>query len=190
MIEHIASDPKPIQSVVILGDGDTPYNYHQNPGEWDWEYGADDVDGVVAELALTSAGPGQIVSECWHRGDSLWVIFRQLSVTESQNLYGAYTRIKSRGRITGYMIISDGYADCCDLSFLVKKLQDVAIYEAAGYATNVTVWLIIDGVPHQAHPNIRPDGALGSGTIRWSTRGRAGSSVPYGFDVPVEATST
>ena len=76
MIEHAARDPEPIQYVAILADGDTPESYSTNPGEWGWDGGADDVAGVVAEIAETEdGGPGETVVECWHRGDTLFVIF-------------------------------------------------------------------------------------------------------------------
>ena len=83
--EHLADDPQPITVVAILQDGDTPDSYREPPGEWDWDcfdsdllhqggHATSDVAVVVDEI---KEGLASLVRECWHRGDTLFVIFHQ-----------------------------------------------------------------------------------------------------------------
>ena len=88
--------------------------------------------------------------------------------------------------ITGYMTISEGYAEVLALQSLVKKLQDEAIYAAAGYPSTHTVWLIIDGVPRKAHPGRTIRSNRGN-HIRWSVTPTSGEHR-IGFDVPIAST--
>ncbi len=88
-----------------------------------------------------------------------------------------------RDRATGYMSISEGYAEVLSLHQLVKRLQDDAVHIAAGYPLNRTVWLIIDGVPRKAHPGRTIRSNRGN-HIRWSVTPTSGERR-ISFDVPI-----